>query len=201
MTGAPIMASHAPTQNASFLKKSASNARTSASAWTEERKEILRRMWKSHRTSGEISTRLGGVSRNAVMGMVNRLGLLGRGGSKENHATLAEAKRLLQDTLQETYSAKNPHHVQTLVAIGAAMGGRDASALSKLLHVEEDRVAQALSAFHESGVWMEGDDMPGTWEDAKIGNVSLAMDSLVAIGTITRVRTDSGEWEYRAIRD
>jgi hypothetical protein len=195
------MASHAPTQDGSNLRRSASKARSSASAWTEERKEILRRMWKSHRTSGDISKRLGGVSRNAVMGMVNRLGLLGRGGSKENHATLAEAKRLLQDTLQEPYCRDNPHHVQTLVAIGAAMGGRDASALSKLLHVDEDKVAHALSSFHESGVWVEGEAMPKSWEEPRTGNVSLAMDSLVAIGTITRVRTDSGEWEYRAIRD
>ena len=45
--------------------------------WTTERKEILKRMWLAGETSKRISDTLGEVSRNAVMGMVNRMGLMG----------------------------------------------------------------------------------------------------------------------------
>lgn len=47
--------------------------------WTSERKETLRRMWLEGVTSRKISETLGDVSRNAVMGMVNRMGLMGSG--------------------------------------------------------------------------------------------------------------------------
>lgn len=45
--------------------------------WTPERKETLKSMWQSGRTSREIAEHLGEVTRNAVMGMVNRMGLMG----------------------------------------------------------------------------------------------------------------------------
>lgn len=45
--------------------------------WSAERKDSLRTMWKEGFTSAQISEILGGVSRNAVMGMVHRLGLMG----------------------------------------------------------------------------------------------------------------------------
>jgi len=45
--------------------------------WTSERKDAVRRMWVQGSTSGQIADMLGDVSRNAVMGMVDRLGLMG----------------------------------------------------------------------------------------------------------------------------
>lgn len=45
--------------------------------WTSERKDAVRRMWTKGSTSGQIAEFLGDVSRNAVMGMVDRLGLMG----------------------------------------------------------------------------------------------------------------------------
>lgn len=44
--------------------------------WTDARKDALRTMWKAGATSTEIARELGGVTRNAVMGMVDRLGLM-----------------------------------------------------------------------------------------------------------------------------
>ena len=43
--------------------------------WTPEREELLRELHGSGLTFGEIAQRLGGVSRNAVIGKANRLGL------------------------------------------------------------------------------------------------------------------------------
>jgi len=47
--------------------------------WTGERIALLRSMWLEGRPAGEIAKALGEVTRNAVMGKINRLGLIGSG--------------------------------------------------------------------------------------------------------------------------
>lgn len=48
-------------------------------AWTDERTAILTRMWLEGASGGKIAAALGeGVTRNAVIGKVHRLGLSGR---------------------------------------------------------------------------------------------------------------------------
>ena len=47
-------------------------------SWTDERIESLRTMWEKGLTASQIADELGGVSRNAVIGKVHRLGLSGR---------------------------------------------------------------------------------------------------------------------------
>lgn len=51
-------------------------------AWTAERKEILKTMWANGASSTEIANSLQGTTRNAVIGVVHRMGLSGR--SKQN---------------------------------------------------------------------------------------------------------------------
>ena len=47
-------------------------------AWTEDRVEILSKLWAEGLSASQIATKLGGVTRNAVIGKVHRLGLSGR---------------------------------------------------------------------------------------------------------------------------
>ncbi|MCR9087279.1 MAG: GcrA cell cycle regulator [Rhodobacteraceae bacterium] len=47
-------------------------------SWTEERVEILKRMWGEGQSASQIAKELGGVTRNAVIGKVHRLGLSNR---------------------------------------------------------------------------------------------------------------------------
>jgi len=47
-------------------------------AWTEERVARLRKLWAEGNSASRIAKQLGGVSRNAVIGKVHRLGLNGR---------------------------------------------------------------------------------------------------------------------------
>ncbi|MEO5866127.1 MAG: GcrA family cell cycle regulator [Sphingomonas sp.] len=47
-------------------------------AWTDERIEILRKMWEAGQTASQIAEELTGVSRNAVIGKAHRLGLQSR---------------------------------------------------------------------------------------------------------------------------
>lgn len=47
-------------------------------AWTDDRVETLKKLWAEGLSASQIATRLGGVTRNAVIGKVHRLGLSGR---------------------------------------------------------------------------------------------------------------------------
>lgn len=47
--------------------------------WTDERVEIMRARWAEGKSAGEIARELGGVTRNAVIGKLHRLGIAGRG--------------------------------------------------------------------------------------------------------------------------
>ncbi|MEE7457892.1 GcrA cell cycle regulator [Methylorubrum populi] len=47
-------------------------------SWTDERVELLRRLWDDGLSASQIALQIGGVSRNAVIGKVHRLGLAGR---------------------------------------------------------------------------------------------------------------------------
>ena len=55
-------------------------------SWTDERVELLKKMWAEGQSASQIAKELGGVTRNAVIGKVHRLGLSNRtqpGGEKD----------------------------------------------------------------------------------------------------------------------
>lgn len=56
--------------------------------WTDERVDLLRRLWSEGLSASQIAAQLGGVSRNAVIGKVHRLKLSSRG-----RATAAPARQ------------------------------------------------------------------------------------------------------------
>ena len=61
-------------------------------SWTDERVETLKRMWAEGQSASQIAKELGGVTRNAVIGKVHRLGLSNRvGGKDEDEAAPAAA--------------------------------------------------------------------------------------------------------------
>jgi GcrA cell cycle regulator len=47
-------------------------------SWTDERVELLKKLWGEGLSASQIASRLGAVTRNAVIGKVHRLGLSGR---------------------------------------------------------------------------------------------------------------------------
>ena len=50
-------------------------------SWTDERVELLTKMWTEGQSASQIAKELGGVTRNAVIGKVHRLGLSNRAGA------------------------------------------------------------------------------------------------------------------------
>jgi GcrA cell cycle regulator len=47
-------------------------------SWTDDRVDLLKKLWSEGLSASQIAGELGGVSRNAVIGKVHRLGLSGR---------------------------------------------------------------------------------------------------------------------------
>ncbi len=60
-------------------------------SWTDERVETLKRMWAEGQSASQIAKELGGVTRNAVIGKVHRLGLSNRVGGNGVHGEEEEA--------------------------------------------------------------------------------------------------------------
>ncbi|MBI3433948.1 MAG: GcrA cell cycle regulator [Proteobacteria bacterium] len=54
--------------------------------WTEERVELLKKLWADGLSASQIAGELGGITRNAVIGKVHRLGLSGRAKSPSSTA-------------------------------------------------------------------------------------------------------------------
>ncbi|MGB3148646.1 MAG: GcrA family cell cycle regulator [Paracoccaceae bacterium] len=62
-------------------------------SWTDERVELLKKMWGEGQSASQIAKELGSVTRNAVIGKVHRLGLSNRvGDAKPKAETASEAE-------------------------------------------------------------------------------------------------------------
>jgi len=55
-------------------------------SWTDERVELLKKLWTDGLSASQIAGELGGITRNAVIGKVHRLGLSGRAKSPSSAA-------------------------------------------------------------------------------------------------------------------
>ena len=55
-------------------------------SWTDERVEQLKKLWSDGLSASQIAAELGGITRNAVIGKVHRLGLSGRAKSPSSSA-------------------------------------------------------------------------------------------------------------------
>ncbi|MTH96505.1 GcrA family cell cycle regulator [Roseibium sp. RKSG952] len=71
-------------------------------SWTTERVEHLKKLWSEGHSASQIAAELGGITRNAVIGKVHRLGLSGR-----TKATPAPSKTRRSKT-PDTSSAEAP---------------------------------------------------------------------------------------------
>src|SRR6266705_4759088 len=54
--------------------------------WTDERVELLKKLWADGLSASQIAGELGGITRNAVIGKVHRLGPSGRAKSPSSAA-------------------------------------------------------------------------------------------------------------------
>jgi GcrA cell cycle regulator len=60
--------------------------------WTDERVELLKKLWTDGLSASQIAAELGNVTRNAVIGKVHRLGLSGRAKDAKPNGSAAPAR-------------------------------------------------------------------------------------------------------------
>ncbi|MCR8726274.1 GcrA family cell cycle regulator [Frigidibacter sp. ROC022] len=77
-------------------------------SWTDERVETLKRMWNEGQSASQIAKELGGVTRNAVIGKVHRLGLSNRVGANAAASTPAPAAAAAAKPAREAAPAPEP---------------------------------------------------------------------------------------------
>ncbi|NMG41720.1 GcrA cell cycle regulator [Chelativorans sp. ZYF759] len=90
--------------------------------WTDERVELLKKLWAEGLSASQIATQLGGVSRNAVIGKVHRLKLSGRG---RNSASTPRPKKTATNTGPRP-AARTQRPVTTTVGATALQARFDA---------------------------------------------------------------------------
>jgi len=66
---------------------------SSTMSWTDDRVEQLKKLWTEGLSASQIAARMGGVTRNAVIGKVHRLGLSGRARPSRPARTIARTPR------------------------------------------------------------------------------------------------------------
>ena len=99
-------------------QKKGSNKRNNT--WTEERVELLRKLWAEGLSASEIARELGeGISRNAVIGKVHRLGLPGRAPSRSGNSRRAPQQGTTVAPQRRQTSARS----QTAAPAGSGAGG------------------------------------------------------------------------------
>jgi len=75
--------------------------------WTDERVELLKKLWtEDGLTATQIAQQLGGITRNAVIGKVHRLGLSGRAKSASQAPRAARPKQKSTGHVQRTVSSR-----------------------------------------------------------------------------------------------
>lgn len=74
-----------------------------SAGWTEDRVSRLKELWGSGKTAAQIAEELGDVTRNAVIGKANRLGL-----SKPGRPRAAKPKPTINRTLARPIAPRQP---------------------------------------------------------------------------------------------
>ncbi|MER2536940.1 MAG: GcrA family cell cycle regulator [Rhizobiaceae bacterium] len=106
--------------------------------WTDERVELLRKLWSEGLSASQIAAQLGSVTRNAVIGKVHRLKLSSRG-----RATAAPVRQK-KASAPATSAAKTPARAASVSrAVTASIG---ATALQAQFDAEPAARYQARSA-------------------------------------------------------
>lgn len=151
------------------------------SVWTDEARGLLGTMWAMGRSSREIATALAtGVSRNAVMGMVNRLGLMGLG--RPTPARL-QAMRRVSALFEEPFSMSAPLHREALLTLmtSRTRSAADLSTRSGVSLADCERFLARLPL-----VWPSCSSVPSRWSGGLEGNLAFILDMAVVSGRLAR---------------
>ena len=134
--------------------------------WTEERVELLRKLWSEGLSASQIATQLGGVSRNAVIGKVHRLKLSSRGRAAAAPTRTKKASQGASATKSVVRAASAPRHVTASIGATALQAQFDAEPVARqyLRPVEDvvvpiSRRLQLVQLTERTCKWPNGDPL------------------------------------------
>lgn len=107
-------------------------------SWTDERVEMLKKLWADGLSASQIAAKLGGVSRNAVIGKVHRLKLSARAKSTKSTAPKIKRASSPRGGGQSAGTARTN-------AYGTRRGGAVASRSMAATALKQDADPQALT--------------------------------------------------------
>lgn len=150
------------------------------STWTEADKNLVRTLWARGTSSGDIASQLHfGPSRNAVMGMINRLGLLGLG-SPPNFRI--EAMERIEEIFAEPFSLGTPLHKEALLSLCVSTSGPLVNPLALASGVARPDCVSFLEKLPL--IWEEGEPMPERWLEGLEGVYAFILDMAFLSGSI-----------------
>ena len=143
-------------------------------SWTDESVEVLKRMWSEGQSASIIAKALGGVTRNAVIGKVHRLGLSNRATSTSSKSsakskTSSKAKPTIQTGTSRTVNKSEsvritPPAVRKIIPAGQPLPPQPSAneispeALAKVSEVEKTAKKISLMELTEKTCkWPVGD--------------------------------------------
>ncbi len=127
--------------------------------WTDERVDVLKKLWLDGLSASQIAKQLGGVTRNAVIGKVHRLGLSGRAAPSQPARQVFKAPRPARPVTTATPST--PRRVAEAAAPTAAISGHmttgGAAPPTHIMRIEEPGSATVLTLGAHMCKWPIGD--------------------------------------------
>ncbi len=104
--------------------------------WTDERVETLKKLWLDGLSASQIAKQLGGVTRNAVIGKVHRLGLSGRATPSQPQRPVFKAPRAPRPAVAAAPAPRRP--AEPVVIEAAAAIAAPASAVPAVAAFNEE---------------------------------------------------------------
>ena len=102
-------------------------------SWTDDRVNLLKKLWSEGFSASQIAAELGSVTRNAVIGKVHRLGLSGRAKTPSS----ASASRPKRATRNGTYANRPVHNGQRVMVRSQIRAGMTANREANLPQEEK----------------------------------------------------------------
>ncbi len=122
--------------------------------WTEDRVAVLTKLWAEGLSASQVAKQLGGVTRNAVIGKIHRLGLSGRATTNRAPRARPAAPRVAAPRSQQT-AAPRPAEAKMSPPTSAPE-----PQILMPVEIEPGKLATVLTLTEQTCKWPIGD--PGT---------------------------------------
>ena len=130
-------------------------------SWTDERVETLKKLWQEGHSASQIAKQLGGVTRNAVIGKVHRLGLSGRAAPSQPTRPLYKPARPPRPAVSQAQPAAS--HSAPIARRTDPVISRPVISTPVVPYIEEPGTATVLTLGAKMCKWPIGDPAESTF--------------------------------------